>query len=110
MGYPRGAVAATVCRGDGDERRYLLARRSKPPKAGSWSLPGGKLEWGEAIVVGAAREIEGVRPHRCFSPVAPRAIHCLGCHTLGRRDERFPLCYRAVLCLAQSGGGSRGCR
>mmetsp|Transcript_71157 Transcript_71157/g.180095 ORF Transcript_71157/g.180095 Transcript_71157/m.180095 type:complete len:221 (+) Transcript_71157:110-772(+) len=55
---PRAAVAAVVCRTDGLERRYLLAQRGKAPRAGSWSLPGGSLELGEAVLVGVAREVE----------------------------------------------------
>mmetsp|Transcript_78366 Transcript_78366/g.221628 ORF Transcript_78366/g.221628 Transcript_78366/m.221628 type:complete len:205 (-) Transcript_78366:32-646(-) len=56
--FPRGAVAAVVCRTDSVDRRYLLVQRSMPPAAGQWSLPGGKLELSEGILAGAAREVE----------------------------------------------------
>jgi 8-oxo-dGTP diphosphatase len=35
----------------------LLIRRGKPPRAGEWSIPGGRQEWGETVRETAAREI-----------------------------------------------------
>ncbi len=35
----------------------LLVRRSKPPAAGSWSIPGGAQELGETAEAGARREL-----------------------------------------------------
>jgi 8-oxo-dGTP diphosphatase len=40
-----------------DGARVLLIRRSKPPKKGEWSLPGGHLEVGESLKAAAAREV-----------------------------------------------------
>jgi 8-oxo-dGTP diphosphatase len=40
-----------------DDPRVLLIRRANPPRAGSWSLPGGKVEPGELIVEAVMREI-----------------------------------------------------
>ena len=37
--------------------RVLLVRRSKPPAAGSWSIPGGAQELGETAEAGARREL-----------------------------------------------------
>lgn len=37
--------------------RALLIRRAKPPRAGEWSLPGGRQEWGETIEETARREL-----------------------------------------------------
>jgi 8-oxo-dGTP diphosphatase len=48
------AAAGIVClRGD----EVLLVRRAKPPRAGEWSLPGGRIEWGERAVDAALREL-----------------------------------------------------
>ena len=37
--------------------KVLLVRRGRPPAAGLWSLPGGKVEFGERLEVAAIREI-----------------------------------------------------
>jgi 8-oxo-dGTP diphosphatase len=39
----------------GDE--VLLIRRGRPPRLGEWSIPGGKVEWGEPLVEAALREL-----------------------------------------------------
>ncbi len=39
------------------EHRVLLVRRSQPPLAGRWTLPGGRLELGEPLREGVAREV-----------------------------------------------------
>jgi 8-oxo-dGTP diphosphatase len=40
-----------------DRREILLIRRTKQPRVGEWSLPGGKVEFGEALVPALRREI-----------------------------------------------------
>lgn len=50
---PVAAVGGVVLDGD----RVLLVRRAPPPRQGEWSLPGGRLELGESLVEGAAREV-----------------------------------------------------
>ena len=35
----------------------LLIRRGQPPRAGDWSIPGGKMEWGETLLGAALREL-----------------------------------------------------
>ncbi len=35
----------------------LLIRRGKPPRLGEWSLPGGRIEWGETAAEAALREL-----------------------------------------------------
>jgi ADP-ribose pyrophosphatase YjhB (NUDIX family) len=37
--------------------RLLLVERGHPPHQGRWSLPGGRVEWGETMAVAAAREL-----------------------------------------------------
>jgi 8-oxo-dGTP diphosphatase len=37
--------------------RLLLVRRGRPPAAGLWSLPGGRIEPGETAAEAAAREV-----------------------------------------------------
>jgi 8-oxo-dGTP diphosphatase len=39
----------------GDE--VLLIRRGRPPRLGEWSIPGGKVEWGETLADAALREL-----------------------------------------------------
>jgi ADP-ribose pyrophosphatase YjhB (NUDIX family) len=51
---PTLAVSIAVFRDDG---RVLLARRTRPPADGMWSLPGGRLEPGETLEQGALREL-----------------------------------------------------
>jgi 8-oxo-dGTP diphosphatase len=36
----------------------LLIKRGAPPLEGSWSLPGGRIEWGERAIDAARRELE----------------------------------------------------
>ena len=50
---PIVGVGVVVWRG----AQFLLIRRGKPPRAGSWSLPGGMQELGETVRETAAREI-----------------------------------------------------
>jgi len=39
------------------EGKVLIARRANPPLQGEWSIPGGKLELGEKLRDGIAREV-----------------------------------------------------
>jgi 8-oxo-dGTP diphosphatase len=48
------AVAAVIWN---DRREVLLIRRTKEPRKGQWSLPGGKVEFGESIEDAARREV-----------------------------------------------------
>lgn len=51
--YPIVAVGAIVL----DEGDILLVKRRTEPAAGSWSLPGGKLERGESLTEALVREV-----------------------------------------------------
>ena len=52
----RGPVAGAgvVCLRGGE---VLLIRRGNPPRQGEWSLPGGRIEWGEGALDAALREL-----------------------------------------------------
>lgn len=52
---PRIVLAASVaCFRDG---RALIARRGRAPNRGLWSLPGGRIEFGETAEAAALREL-----------------------------------------------------
>jgi 8-oxo-dGTP diphosphatase len=48
------AVGAVVFRADG---AVLLVRRANPPAAGSWTLPGGRVEPNESLADAIVREV-----------------------------------------------------
>jgi 8-oxo-dGTP diphosphatase len=47
-------VVGVVCVRDGE---VLLIRRANPPRQGEWSIPGGRIEPGEAVLDAARREL-----------------------------------------------------
>ncbi|MGE3249725.1 MAG: NUDIX hydrolase [Hyphomonadaceae bacterium] len=51
---PVAAVGIVCLKGD----EVLLIRRGKPPREGEWSLPGGRIEWGERARDAALRELK----------------------------------------------------
>lgn len=51
---PIAAVGAVCLRGD----EVLLIRRGAPPLENHWSLPGGRIEWGERAANAALRELK----------------------------------------------------
>ena len=50
---PSAAVGIVCFKGD----EVLLIRRGAPPLQDRWSLPGGRIEWGERAVDAALREL-----------------------------------------------------
>lgn len=54
MSNPVPTVGVVCLRG----REVLLIRRGTPPRLNQWSLPGGRLEWGETLAVAALRELK----------------------------------------------------
>lgn len=53
VGFPRIGVGAVIWR-DSD---VLLIRRGRMPRAGEWSLPGGKQQQGETVAEALLREV-----------------------------------------------------
>ena len=53
MNAPGVGCGAAILR-DG---RLLLVKRLRPPEAGTWSLPGGKVDFGEPVADAVRREI-----------------------------------------------------
>lgn len=51
---PVAAVGVVCLRGDS----VLLVRRGQPPMENQWSLPGGRIEWGERTADAALRELK----------------------------------------------------
>jgi len=51
--YPVCGVGAIVL----EKGALLLVRRDRDPSRGQWSLPGGRVEWGESLREGLAREV-----------------------------------------------------
>lgn len=98
---PIVGVGAIVFRGDG----VLLVRRGREPLKGEWSLPGGRLELGESLRDGAAREVL----EETGLLVTPR-VHV---ETLDRvvRDEDGRVRYHYVLVdfLCDMVGGELSC-
>jgi mutator protein MutT len=54
---PRPAIGVSAIIFD-EHERVLLIQRGKPPAAGFWHVPGGKLEVGESLVEGVRREVK----------------------------------------------------
>ncbi len=52
--YPMVGVGVVVWKGE----RVLLIQRGTPPRAGSWSLPGGRQELGETTREAGMREVK----------------------------------------------------
>lgn len=50
---PKVCVGVVCVRGN----EVLLIRRGRPPRQGHWSIPGGKLEFGESLHEAALREL-----------------------------------------------------
>jgi mutator protein MutT len=50
---PVPSVAAIIV----EDGRILLIRRGKEPSMGKWSIPGGRMEWGETLIDAVKREV-----------------------------------------------------
>ena len=54
MKAPTPAAGVVCFRGE----EVLLIRRGTPPRLDEWSIPGGRIEWGEGASAAALRELE----------------------------------------------------
>ena len=54
MSHPVPTVGVVCLRGE----EVLLIKRGTPPRFGQWSVPGGRLEWGETLQSAALRELK----------------------------------------------------
>lgn len=55
--YPDAPLVGVAAAVFDEAGRVLLVQRGRPPRAGSWGLPGGLLELGETLEQGAQREV-----------------------------------------------------
>ncbi len=78
------------------EGAVLLVKRGKPPGQGLWSLPGGKVEFGETLAAAALRELGeetnvAAELKGCagfYEIIAPEMHFVIACHAgLGGRGE-----------------------
>ncbi len=54
---PEVAVGAIVLTPEPSGTRVLMVQRGRAPMLGRWSLPGGHVQWGEALKAAVAREV-----------------------------------------------------
>jgi len=57
MKFPRSPVAGVGAVITNSAGQVVLIRRGKAPRQGQWSIPGGRIEWGETIKEALRREI-----------------------------------------------------
>jgi ADP-ribose pyrophosphatase YjhB (NUDIX family) len=95
--HPQIAVSAAIFR-DG---KVLLTRRARSPAKGFYSLPGGRVEFGESLYQALAREVEeetgleieivGLAGWREVLPAAPGSGHYLIMSFAARWTAREPV-------------------
>jgi len=56
--FPRAAVSVTVIDAYIQPAKVLLVKRANEPAKGQWSIPGGKINFGEATLTAGKREIQ----------------------------------------------------
>lgn len=57
MQVPRSPIAGVGAVITNSAGQVVLIRRGKAPREGQWSIPGGRIEWGETIEEALRREI-----------------------------------------------------
>jgi len=84
---PRAAVSAAIFR----EGRVLLVKRSRPPSAEMWSLPGGHIEPGETALDAVNREL------REETTIAARIVEIAGVKDVIHRNDSGKLIFHRVV-------------
>jgi 8-oxo-dGTP diphosphatase len=93
-------AASTACF---REDRLLLVRRANPPQL--WTLPGGRIEWGESAADGARRELLEE------TGVAAEIVGFAGYREMVLRGHETPLSHFVILSFAarwRAGAGTAG--
>ncbi|MGH7294812.1 MAG: NUDIX domain-containing protein [Polyangiaceae bacterium] len=91
------AVGAVVLDGEPGEPRVLLVKRGRPPGAGEWTLPGGKLEPGESPGQPVLRELHEE------TGIGARVLGELGVVQVARDGYRFAIHEHLLVPLPGSG-------
>lgn len=86
--YPNAPLVGVAAAVFDPAGRVLLVQRGRPPRAGSWGLPGGLLEVGETLVAGVQREVSeecGIEiavgaVAGVFEPITRDAAGCIEYH------------------------------
>jgi ADP-ribose pyrophosphatase YjhB (NUDIX family) len=65
--------------------RVLLVRRARPPGAGAWTLPGGRVEGGESLEAAIVREV------REETAIATRVVCPLGAVNIAREGFAYAI-------------------
>jgi ADP-ribose pyrophosphatase YjhB (NUDIX family) len=76
------AVGAVVVDRSG---RVLLVQRAREPAAGTWTVPGGRVEQGESLETAALREL------REETGLEARVVGSLGCETVVAHGVRYSI-------------------
>lgn len=89
-----------------DTSVVALVRRGKPPGVGLWSLPGGRVNWGEPLAVAAVRELEEELGVRSVTLVEPSSGVPSFATTDALHDGRFHYGIAHVLALVDAVDGA----
>jgi len=87
------------------ERGVVLIKRGKPPRAGSWSLPGGAQKLGETVHAAAIREI---REETCLDAIIGGLVDVVDSIS-PESDGRIKYHYTLVDVWATVSGGVEPC-